>query len=394
MTNSQARRIACAAAGFDRPRPSSQPDIRHFRRLLNGLGVVQLDFVNVLMPAQQLVVWSRLGAYDLSRLHAFAYARGEFTEQWAHEASIVPVRFWSLLEHRRKAHQLHRNNPLHGVPRHRAYLDAVLKQVADSGPLTAADLPPIPGPRRRPGDWHRPISRHALDFHFARGSLAVARRLANFQRVYDLPERVLPESMLACRATTAEAHRALLATAAGGMGIATLADLADYYRMPVRAARPRVAELVEDGSLIEVGVEGWTVPGYLAASARCPRDIPGASLLSPFDPLVWYRPRAARLFGFDYRLEIYVPASLRKWGYYVLPFRVADRIMARVDLKADRVARKLCVKAVYLEADADKFECVPRLAAELTAIAEWLELDAVRVTASTPVARRLAQLAQ
>jgi uncharacterized protein YcaQ len=281
---------------------------------------------------------------------------------------------------------------LRAVRNYRAYLDDALKQVVADGPLTASDLPPLVGPRRQPGDWYRSIPRRALEFHFARGSLAVARRLPNYQRVYDLPERLFPKSGIAREESTADAHRALLATAARAMGIATLADLADYYRMPVRDARPRVAELVDDGALVEVSVESWAMPAFLASNARCPRGIPGASLLSPFDPLVWYRPRAARLFGFDYRIEIYVPASQRKWGYYVLPFRIADRIAARIDLKADREERILRVPAVYLEAGVDENDCLPRLASELRALADWLNLEAVETSASNRISRRLAQL--
>ncbi|MCH7637219.1 MAG: winged helix DNA-binding domain-containing protein, partial [Proteobacteria bacterium] len=184
----EARRIALAAQGFDRLRPNSTPDVRHFRRVVETLGLLQLDYVNVLMPAHFLVLWSRLGAYDLSRFKKHLYRSGQFTEQWAHEASIVPVSTWPLLGYRRQCHEIHKHSPLRRMRSRTAYLDSALKQVQQDGPLTANDLPAVPGPRRKPGDWHRSIPRCALEYHFSRGSLVVADRLPNFQRVYDLPE--------------------------------------------------------------------------------------------------------------------------------------------------------------------------------------------------------------
>ena len=196
LSSAEARRIALAAQGFDRDRPGSKPDRRHFCRVVNALGLLQLDYVNVLVPAHLLVLWSRLGAYDRDRLHRLLYGCGRFTEQWAHEASLVPVSTWPLLDHRRRAHQMGNNNPLRHIRGRTAYLDAVLRRVEQQGRVTAGDLPPVAGPRRKPGDWQRSIPRWALEYHFARGDLAVADRLPNFQRVYDLPERVLPQALL------------------------------------------------------------------------------------------------------------------------------------------------------------------------------------------------------
>ena len=189
VSAAEARRIAFAAQGFDRSRPDAEPDARHFRRVINTLGLLQLDFVNVLMPAHFLVLWSRLGPYDRQRFERWVYDKGQYTEQWAHEASIVPASSWPLLEYRRRSHRLHEKNPLRTMRGRRAYLDSVLKQVQRDGALTANDLAPMPGPKRNPGDWHRSIPRRALEYHFGRGSLAVCNRLSNFQRVYDLPER-------------------------------------------------------------------------------------------------------------------------------------------------------------------------------------------------------------
>jgi uncharacterized protein YcaQ len=385
----EARRIGLAALGLDRNRPAGRPDIRHFRRVIDSLGLLQLDYVNVLMPAQFLVLWSRLGAYDRKRFERFVYGKREYTEQWAHEACIVPVSSWPLLEYRRKSHQMHKNNPLRQLRNRKAYLDTVLQEVQRNGASTANDVPPAPGPRRNPGDWHRSMPRWALEYHFARGALVVADRLPNFQRVYDLPERVLPEQHLGAKLAVADAQRELLRMAAGALGIATMRDLADYYRMSPRVAAPLVQDLVEEGALSPVTVDGWREDAYLATSARLPRKIHGVSLLSPFDPVVWFRPRAERLFEFHYRIEIYVPADKRRWGYYVLPFRVGDKIVGRVDLKADRKAGCLLVLNAHEEDSIDIDHCCKGLSEELHALKDWLGLDEVRVTEQNQFSRRL-----
>ena len=389
----EARRIALAAQGFDRARPDSTRDVRNYRRVLQTMGLLQLDFVNVLMPAHFLVLWSRLGAYDRSHFEGFVYGSREFTEQWAHEASIVPVSCWSLLEHRRQAYEMHRYNPLRKLTNRSAYLAASLEQVRHEGALTSNQLPPVRARQRKPGDWHRSIPRWALEYHFARGDLAVSRRLPNFQRVYDLAERVLPDEHLAVRVQHDDARRELLRRAARALGVATLHDIADYFRMSPREAAPLIDDLVDEGKLQPVNVENWESQAYLSAEARCPREIRGASLLSPFDPLVWFRPRAERVFDFHYRIEIYVPADKRRWGYYVLPFRVGDRIVARVDLKADRNAGKLRVMASHLEAGADASHTATRLARELQAMQAWLGLDDVAVVRHNEFSRQLASLA-
>jgi len=390
LSAGEARRIALAAQGFDHERPTGRTDIRHFRRVIDALGLLQLDYVNVLMPAHFLILWSRLGSYDRRRFERFAYDSGELTEQWAHEASLVPASAWPLLSHRRKAHKIGTHNPIRKFRGRTSYLDAVLEQVQRDGAVTANDLPGVPGPKRKPGDWHRSIPRCALEFHFATGALAVANRLANFQRVYDLPERVLPQEHLAREVSEDDARRELLARAASALGVATLQDLADYYRMTAAVTAPLVQDLVDAGTLSAVSVDGWNEKAYLSVSARLPRRIAGASLLSPFDPVVWFRPRAERLFDFHYRIEIYVPAAQRKWGYYVLPFRVGDEIVAKVDLKADRKSGKLLVLAAYEEPGTDRSSCIGHLAQELRALSSWLELDDICVTKKNKFSRRLA----
>jgi len=392
LSAAEARRVALAAQGFTQDRPSGKPDVRHFRRVMQTLGILQLDYVNVLMPAHFLVLWSRLGAYDRAQLERYFYDKGECIEQWAHEASILPASSWSLLEHRRQSFEMHKNNPLRTLRNRRAYLENVLKQVQRDGAVTAGDLPPANGPKRKPGDWHRSIPRWALEYHFARGALLVRNRLPNFQRVFDLPERILSSQHLSPSMPRQDAQRELLRKAAEAFGVATLRDLADYYRMSTRDAVPLLRDLVDDQSLTEVQIEGWEDSAYLSSTARFPRSISGASLLSPFDPVVWFRPRAERIFNFHYRIEIYVPAARRRWGYYVLPFRVGDRIVGRVDLKADRQARQLLVLRAHEEEGTDRASHCQNLATELHALKDWLDLEGIRVSRGGGFARQLASL--
>lgn len=378
LSASEARRVALAAQGFDRPRPATPSDVRHFRRALHAIGVLQLDFVNVLIPAHFLMLWSRLGGYDRNRFERFVYDSREFTEHWAHEASIVRVSDWPLLHYRRETWRPWKRDPLQTLENPEAYLGSILEQIAADGGVTANDLPAANSPNKgKPGDWHRPIQRWALEHHFGRGQLAVRRRLSNFQRVYDLPERLIDDEYRLQCTTETDARRELLRQSAQSLGIATVHDLADYYRMTARDAAPRVAELVEEGVLTPVDVEGWKDTAYLSDQARFPRSIPGASLLSPFDPVVWFRPRAERLFDFEYRIEIYVPESKRRWGYYVLPFRLGDRIVARVDLKADRSGKTLLVRSLHYEEGVDQKETESALQSELGALATWLKLKTV-----------------
>ena len=377
ISASEARRIALAAQGFDRPRPGAADDLRHYRRALRKIRVLQLDFVNVLVPAHFLVVWSRLGAYDRRRFEQYVYDSREFTEQWAHEASIVGVSDWPLLQHRRQAWTPWKRNPLRTLRDPDKYLRDILRQVKSEGPVTANDLPEAESLPRKPGDWHRPVQRWALEHHFGRGHLAVRRRLANFQRVYDIPSRLIDEEHRSARPATHDAQRQLLRQSAAALGVATLHDLADYYRMSPRDAAPRVSELVEEGGLVPIRVEGWQQDAFMSPQARIPREISGASLLSPFDPVVWFRPRAERLFDFHYRIEIYVPEARRRWGYYVLPFRLGEHITARVDLKADRRNSRLLVLSTHYEERFDRKNTEPALAGELGALADWLGLESV-----------------
>lgn len=392
ITATEARRIALAAQGFARERPAAATDVRHFRRAMAAIAVLQLDFVNVLLPAHFLMIWSRLGPYDRNHFERFLYDSGEHIEQWAHEASIVASSDWSLLAHRRHEFQPWKNSPLNKLPDRQGYLDDVLNVVKTQGATTSNDLPAVAGPKRKPGDWHRSIPRSALEYHFGTGQLAVRRRLKNFQRVYDLPERIIDARHCSNTMQQSDAERELLRKASESLGIATKHDLADYYRMSARDSEPRIQELVEEGALVEVSVDGWSDTAYLAACAKSPRNIPGESLLSPFDPVVWFRPRAQRLFDFEYRIEIYVPVAKRRWGYYVLPFRQGDAITARVDLKADRKESILKVQNVHLESTADEASTAESLAKELSSLATWLNLERVEIKKANAFEKALANL--
>lgn len=383
ISASEARRIALAAQGFDRPRPASTNDVRHFRRAMGAIKVLQLDYVNVLLPAHFLMIWSRLGAYDRAAFESFLYRSGDYDEQWAHEASIVSRDDWPLLAHRRNAFQQWQSSSLRSVPDRQAYLRSILRKVRESGAVTSGDFARVATPAGKPGDWQRSLPRWALEHHFGRGKLVVRSRRPNFQRVYDLPERLIDADTLAIRMSKRDAQRAMLHRAADSLGIATLHDLADYYRMSPRDAAPRLAELVDEGTLRPVVVEGWDVAAYLSDRVRIPRQIPGASLLSPFDPILWFRPRTQRLFGLEYRIEIYVPAVKRRWGYYVLPFREGDRITARVDLKADRKTSRLLVQRAFYEGDNGHQPTATALATELRSLASWLQLADVIVVGNS-----------
>ena len=391
LSLSEARRVALAAQGFDRPRPKRPPSPRDLGRVIRQLGLLQIDFVNVLAPAHYQVPFSRLGPYQRAHLDDLAYRGREFTEQWAHEASIVPVETWPLLRHRMERHRVRPWGCEKIMEETPGYVDWVLDQVRTRGPLVADDLREPDGTMRRiPGAWIGTVPRAALEAHFGRGMLAIADRRPNFARAYDMAERIVPPQHHTRQVDRQDAQRELLRLAGRALGIATAADLADYYRMPIQEARPRLAELVEAGELREVRVEGWGAPAYLHREARVPRSIDAASLLSPFDPVVWYRPRAQRLFQFEYRIEIFVPQPQRKWGYYVLPFLLGERLVARVDLKADRAARRLRVLAAYLEPGADSGTVAQALASELATWAGWLGLDAVAVEKRSSFARALA----
>jgi uncharacterized protein YcaQ len=374
-----ARRIALAAQGLGAPRPRTVGP-RHLRRAVAGLGLHQIDSVNVLVRAHYLPAFSRLGPYDRGLLDRAAWgAKRErrLFEYWAHEASLLPLAMHPLLRWRMASAE--RGEIGWGslkayAGERRSEADAILARIRSEGPLAASDFEEGRG---RGGWWEWGDTKRALEWLFWAGLITTATRRASFERVYDLTERVIPAAILALPTPAeADSKRALVAKAAEALGIATETDLRDYFRLKPEAARRAVAELVEEGLLLPVAVEGWAKPAYIHREARRPRRIRGQALLAPFDPLVWERGRTERLFGFRYRIEIYTPAERRVHGYYVLPFLLDEALVARVDLKADRQRSRLRVQRVTFEADAPG-DAPERLEGELAPMARWLGLERV-----------------
>jgi uncharacterized protein YcaQ len=392
----QARRIALAAQGLADPRPEGRVGARHIRRVLDRVAILQIDSVNVFSRAHYLPVFARLGPYPrdvLDRLTGYvAKPRGaEMFEYWAHAASLIPIELQPLLRWRMaRANE----EPWPGIRRiareNPALLDDILQLVTDQGPIRAGDTG-IPRPAPRPGhmwNWHD--GKVALEYLFYAGQVTTAKRV-NFERYYDLTERVIPPDVLA-RATPSEADakRELVRVSARALGIATEPDLRDYFRISHASCKAAVAELVEAGELIPIRVDGWDAPAYLWHEARRPRRVTARALLSPFDSLVWYRERTERLFGFHYRIEIYTPEPKRQFGYYVLPFLLGDELVARVDLKADRQRGVLRVQSAWLEWGQDPQHVAGELAAELRLAVDWLELEGVEVVHRGDLAKELA----
>ncbi len=389
LSSREARWLAIAAQGLAGPRghdTARHPGRRRLTGLLARLGAIQLDAVNVLCRTQFLVPFSRLGPYDRDLLIAMTGPGQPWFEYWGHAASLLPSALYPLLRPRMVG--FGRDGPGASAHQHRraawrrantAYISAVLAEVADRGPLTASELT---DPRRQVGEWwdRRSHGRRALELLFGDGVLA-AWRSESFERVYDLAERVIPREALEAPVPGAEeADRELVAVAASALGVATATDLADYFVLPRPAARRRVAELVEAGRLLPVSVEGWAEQAYVptATRPRAPRR-EEATLVSPFDSLIWTRGRTERLFGFHYRIEIYVPKAARTHGYYVLPLLLCDRLVARFDLKADRPAGVLLVRAAHAENGEARGSIAEPAAAELAALARWLGLERVSV---------------
>jgi uncharacterized protein len=372
LTVAQARRIALAAQGFTDPRPTGRVDRRHLRRVLDRIGLIQIDSVNVLVRSQELPLFARLGPHPRT-LIPDATASGELFEYWVHEASHVRTDHHHL--HRWRMRRPHHWPAVRRLMAERArFLDDVYRLVEDQGPVTAGALAQRDGPKGAWWDWDD--GKIALEALFYEGRLAATRRVNDFARVYDVTERVLPAEVLT-RPTVPEpdARKELLVHAARHHGVGTLADLCDYHRMKVTDCRHLVAELVEDRRLHRVDVEGWRRPAYLHPDASLPRTVSARALLSPFDPVVWYRDRAERLFGFEYRIEIYTPKPKRRYGYYVLPFLLGDTLVGRVDLKADRANGRLLVQAAWAEPGAPALGVAAELAEELRSMAAWLGLD-------------------
>lgn len=377
IRNDQARRFALGAQGFIDGRAEGRVDVRHLRKVIEQIHLVQLDSVNVFNRTHYMPFFSRIGPYDCEALDEWLWQSREMFEYWGHEASLIPVEHHRLLRWRmsqpfrwRRLRDLEENHP--------EYLESVYRQVSERGPLRTRDLE-APGERDREAMWGWSNGKVALEALFMKGLVTTSSR-PNFSRMYDLTERVIAaEHLNAPRLGHDEALAELLMLAAGSLGIGTAEDLADYYRIRLPAARPVLRRLVEAGDLEEVEVEGWERRAYLQPGVPLPRWAKGTALLSPFDNLIWNRDRVERLWGFHYRIEIYVPEPKREYGYYVLPFLLDGDLVARVDLKTDRRTNTLQVKGAFGEPGFDAKKVGRALRKELGLVAEWLELDDVTV---------------
>ena len=386
-----ARRIALAAQGLDRGRPAGPMDYRHVRRTLQRIRLLQIDSVNVVSRAHYLPLFSRLGAYPREVLESAAWGAKprRLFEYWAHEASLLPVEdepLWRWKAARAREGLAGYTGLRVFAGERRGEADAMLRRIEAEGAIAASDL----GDRGAGGWWGWSDGKRVLEWLFLAGYVTTATRRGSFERVYDLPSRVLPRRVLeAPTSAPADAHRELLRRAAQALGVATGGDLRDYFRLKPEDARPRLAELVEAGELLPVQVRGWLKAAFLHRDARRPRRVDARALLAPFDPVVWERDRTERLFGVRFRIEIYTPQAQRTHGYYVLPFLLGDRIAARVDLKADRAAGVLRVQAAHREPEAPP-ETAEALAAELRLMAGWLGLERVQAAPRGDLAPALA----
>ncbi|WP_244643820.1 winged helix-turn-helix domain-containing protein [Alsobacter metallidurans] len=391
LTATQARRIALAAQGFARPRPD-EATRTHFDAMTARLGLLQIDSVNVLARAHHMPAYSRLGPYDVGMLDQAAYGgrRRKLFEYWGHEASLIRCEHQPLLRWR-MARAERGEGTYTGIARygreHPDAVKAVLREVEKRGRLAARDL----GEERGAGTWWGwSDTKRALEWLFWAGLVTTATRRGNFERVYDLTERVLPRKALdAPTPSEPDAHRELLRIAARALGVATSQDLRDYFRLGPSASA-RLPELVEEGALLPVAVKGWKQPAYLSSDARKPRAVAAQAVVSPFDPLLWHRSRTERLFGVRYRIEIYTPAHKREHGYYVLPFLLGDRIVGRFDLKADRAAKRLIVQSAHLEAGQQPGPVAEAAADELHRLAAWLGLSTIEVKPKGDLAAHIA----
>ncbi|MET0307953.1 MAG: crosslink repair DNA glycosylase YcaQ family protein [Sphingomonas sp.] len=381
LSSREARRIALAAQGFGAAHPV-KVGAAQLRRTVDRLALHQIDSVNVLVRAHYLPAFSRLGCYDRALIERDAWgtkrARKLF-EYWAHEASLLPLDLHPLLRWRMARAERGETGwkalRRFAVER-QAEARTVLDRIAAEGPLAASDFENGKG---QGGWWGWSDAKLALEYLFWAGRITTATRRNSFERIYDLSERVIPAAAMDLPTPdAATAQRALVERSARALGIATAGDLRDYFRLKPEEGRAAIASLAEEGVLVPAEVQGWGKPAWLHRDARRPRRIRGAALLAPFDPLVWERARTERLFGFRYRIEIYVPQDKRTHGYYVLPFLMDEALVARVDLKADRQAGRLLAHRITLEPGAPG-ETLERLAIELARMAEWLGLAEVKI---------------
>jgi uncharacterized protein YcaQ len=398
LTTAQARRIAVAAQGFAEPKPRGPVTRAHLRRLISRIQVLQLDSVSVAVRAHYAPVFSRLGPYDRDVVDRAAWSHSArsprlLVEYWAHEAALMAVDDWPLLRWRMREYT-HGRWRTEVVKKKAQLADDIVAVVAEHGPLTAGQIEAHVGEEHRGKKgpwWDRSDTKWVTEALFSAGVLTTATRVG-FARHYDLTERVLPPDVVAREVDDDEAIRELTLRAATALGVGTEPDIRDYFRLSPKQAKPAIAKLVADGELEPVEVEGWTAPAYLRAGQSVPRVERGTALLCPFDPLIFFRPRVQRLFDFHYRIEIYVPAANRQFGYYVWPFLLDGRLVGRVDLKAERTKDALHVVGAFTEPEQDKSRVAKALAAELQSMASWLGLTEVTVGKDGDLTKHLRRL--
>ncbi|QSB21487.1 YcaQ family DNA glycosylase [Pseudomonas sp. 15A4] len=388
-----ARRLALAAQGFNSRQPPATIKAAHVTQLIQRLGVLQIDSVNALVRSHYLPLFSRLGPYPRALLEQAAWSQGRqrnLFEYWGHEASLLPVELYPLMRWRmQRAAQgegIYQQLAKFGREQ-RTTIARVLQTVRDQGALGAGS---ISTRQDRAGPWWDwSAEKHALEWLFAAGEVTVAGR-RGFERLYDLPERVLPAAIVNHPDIgESDAQRGLLLHAVKALGVGTEKDVRDYFRQDPAPARRGLAELVEEGVVQRVQVQGWKQPAYTLAGSVVPRKVAASALLSPFDSLIWERGRTERLFDFRYRLEIYTPQAKRLYGYYVLPFLYNEHIVARVDLRAERAAGRLAVHAVHVEEKGLDDEGMQALAGNLRQLADWLGLPQVQINCQRASAARL-----
>jgi uncharacterized protein YcaQ len=397
LTAAQARRIAVAAQGFAEPKPRGPVTRAHLRRLISRIQVLQLDSVSVAVRAHYAPVFSRLGPYDRDVLDRAAWSHSArsprlLVEYWAHEAALMSVDDWPLLRWRMQEYK-HGRWRTNIVKKRQQLADDVVAALTQHGPMTAGQIETHVG-EERPGKkgpwWDRSDTKWVTEALFSAGVLTTATRVG-FARHYDLTENVLPPDVVAREVDDDEALRELTLRAATALGVGTEADIRDYFRLSPKLSKPAIAKLVADGELEPVEVDGWNAPAYLRAGQTIPRRDRGTALLCPFDPLIFFRPRVQRLFDFHYRIEIYVPAPKRQFGYYVWPFLLDGRLVGRVDLKAERTRDALHVVGAFTEPEQDKSRVAKALAAELNSMASWLGLAKVSVGSRGDLAKELSR---
>ena len=398
LSSAEARRLALSSLGFGAKKPA-KAGVAHVRATAKRLSAIQVDSVNVLARAHYMPTFSRYGPYPTAALDQLVHEKRELFEYWGHAACLLPIELYPALRWRMEG-QLEGWGELE--KEQLAFIEAVHAEVAERGPLSAGEL--SNGGKGTGNWWGWSDGKRAIEFLFRQGRVAIAGR-RNFERLYDIPEHVFPREVLKAKPLSAEGGKKdLLVRAARAMGVGTARDIAMYFQVDMwwdratangrrEPAKTHVLfdELVEEGHLEKVEVEGWKRPGYVIPGAKVPRTIDARAIVSPFDPLMWERKWTKSVFDFDYQIEIYVPAARRIYGYYVLPFVLGDRFAGRVDLKADRKASTLLVQAAWLEPGREPKAVAAALADELRSIARWLGLESIKAGPKGSLARPLAK---